>query len=287
MSYKWVPRSRLVIATGLAVMLPSRGGAQSPLQNAGQQTRLPNECLLPSAQGVPDLIGCGLGFNSLGEITFSVKNRGNVGVNTAGPTAVSAAPARAPRAAELGPKIRMDLYLGDKLIQSVYHAALGAGQTQEFRAKIPSNNPTPGCGETRNLRVVIDPANQISEASEANNVRARTADRPCPDMEVASIEANYNDLRTEFVAEIRIVNKGNAPARFRYMALTSNSSSFGPLPSADFDKLMEIEAGQSKKFTIGNAFSYSTMYVRVFLDRFNEIAELNESNNFKEKTLPE
>lgn len=134
---------------------------------------------------------------------------------------------------------------------------------------------------------MIDPQNQIPEAFEDNNTVARTADRPCPDMEVESIKANYNDLRTEFVAEIRIVNKGNAPARFRYVALTSNSSAVAPLPAADFDKFMELEPGETKKFTIGNSFSYSKLYVRVFLDRFDEVAELNESNNFKEKTLPD
>ncbi len=29
------------------------------------------------------------------------------------------------------------------------------------------------------------------------------------------------------------------------------------------------------------------MYGRVFLDRLGEVAEHNESNNFKEKTLPD
>lgn len=127
--------------------------------------------------------------------------------------------------------------------------------------------------------------NQIVEASDANNLLARTANRPCPDMAIDSIKKRSNDLKTEFVPEIRLVNKGNAHARFRYLALTLNSSSFGPLPSADFDKLMELAPGQGKTFTIGNAFGYQKMYVRVFVDRFNEVAELDESNNFKEKTL--
>ena len=275
---------RVVVATGLALVLASPGWGQSNLQNAGQQTQI-NECLLPPVSGVSDLIPCGLGFNALGEIRFEVQNRGTVGINTTGTATLAGAP-RARGATEPGPKIRMDLYLGDKLIQSLYHAALGGGQTKEFVTKIPSNYPTPRCGETRGLKLVIDPANQIPEASDANNARARTTDRPCPDMDVESIQANYNDLKTEFVAEIRIANRGNAPAKFRYLALTSNSTSFGPLPSADFDKWMEIEAGQTKKFTIGNTWSTGTMYVRVFLDRWGEVAELNESNNFKEKTLP-
>lgn len=278
--------TRLVGAAGLAMVLASPGLAQSPLRGAGRQTQL-NECLLPPLQGVSDLVGCGLGFNSLGEIRFSVKNRGTVGINTPAATVIRGVPLRAARASGPAAKIRMDLYLDDKLIQSVYHPSLAGSEAKEFTAKIPSNYSTPQCGDTRSLKLVLDPVNQNSEASEANNVLARTADRPCPDMEVESIKANYNDLKTEFVAEIRIANKGNAPARFRYMALTSNSSAFAPLPSADFDKFMDVEPGQAKKFTIGNSFSYSKLYVRVFLDRFNEVAELNESNNFKEKTLPD
>lgn len=277
-------RFRMVASGGLAVLTATAAGAQGLPQSAGQQTQL-NECLLPAIQGATDLIPCTIEFNSLGEIRFVLKNRGTVGVNT---PAVAGGPGGRPaRVANPAAKIKMDLYLDDRLIQSVYQASLAGTETREFVTKIPSNFPTPRCGETRQLRVVIDPGNQFSEASEANNAVARTADRPCPDMEVGSIRANYNDLKTEFVAEITIHNKGNAKARFRYLALTANSSAFGPLPSADFDKLMEIEAGQSRTFRIGNTFSYGTMYVRVFLDRFNEVAELNESNNFKEKTLPE
>ncbi len=275
-------RAGLVLAVGMVLALTSGPEARQSPQMAGQ-TQI-NECILPPIQGAVDLTVCGLGFTALGEIEFSMKNRGTVGTNTGLPT-VSGTPARTRPTVEAAEKIRMDVYLDDKLIQSLYQAALGGDQTKVITAKIPSNHTTPRCGETRGLKIVIDPQNQIPENSETNNSKARVADRPCPDMEVVSIEKNFNDLKTEFVAEIRIANRGNAPARFRYMALTSNSSSFGPLPSADFDKWMEIEAGGSKKFTIGNAFSYSSMYVRVFLDRFNEVAELNESNNFKEKTL--
>ncbi len=271
-------RITLVVAMCLAGWPVAGAGAQ--VNPAGTQTQI-NECLIPPQQGVSDLIPCSLRFNALGEITFSIRNRGTVGVNS--PTVAGS---QTRKTAAEGPRIRMDLYLGSALIESVHHGALAGGASKDFTAKIPSNYPTPRCGETRDLRLVLDPANQIPEASNANNALARTTDRPCPDMEVESIKANYNDLKTEFVAEIRIVNKGNAPARFRYLALTSNSMAFGPLPSADFDKLMELEPGQTKKLTIGNTWAAGNMYVRVFLDRFNEVSELNESNNFKEKTLP-
>ncbi|MFN0179232.1 MAG: CARDB domain-containing protein [Gemmatimonadales bacterium] len=274
-----------LLRTSVLCLLPAlaAAGAAKAQPAAGAHAQI-NECLLKPLPGVSDLTVCALGFNSAGEITFSVKNRGSVGISMAAP--VSLAGGRPVRPADPGQRIRIDLYLADRLIQAVYQPALGGDQTKEVVAKIPSNYPTPRCGESQPLRLVIDPTNQIAEASEANNSKAVTANRPCPDMEVVSITANYNDLKTEFVAEIRIANRGNALARFRYMALTSNSSAIGPLPAADFDKWMEIEPGQTRKFTIGNAFSYSSMYVRVFLDRFSEVAELDESNNFKDKKLP-
>ncbi len=278
---------REIFGASLALALASQvGWAQGAAQGAAGQLQV-NECVLAPAQGVSDLVSCSVGFNGLGEITYALKNRGTVGVNTAGPISSSATQSKTRTATEPGPRIKVDLYLDDRLIQSVYHPSISGGETKHVATKIPSNFPTPRCGETRKLRVVVDPQNQIVEASESNNARDRTTDRPCPDFDVVSIRANYNKLRTEFVAEIKVVNKGNADGRFRYLALTSNSSSYGPLPSADFDKLMELAAGQTKTFTIGNTFAYNRMYVRVFLDRFREVDELDEGNNFKEKTIPD
>ncbi len=278
---------REIVGASLALVLAAQvGSAQSAAQGAAGQVQV-NECILPPAQGVSDLVNCGIGFNSLGEITYALKNRGTVGVNTAGPALSAGTQSKTRTAADPGPRIKVDLYVDDKLIQSVYHPSISGGETKQVATKIPSNFPTPRCGETRKLRVVVDPQNQIAEASESNNARDRVADRPCPDFDVISIKANYNKLRTEFVAEIKVVNKGNAAGKFRYLALTSNSSSYGPLPSADFDKWMELAEGQTKTFTIGNTFAYNRMYVRVFLDRFTEVAELDEGNNFKEKTIPD
>ena len=253
------------------------------LPAAAQVTAQLNECVLPAAvEGSVELLPCSVKFNALGEITFSIRNRGTIGVNTATGT-LGTASRRGTQTS--GPQIKMDVSMDGKLIESIYQASLAAGASREFTVKIPSNYSTPKCGESRALRIVVDPQNQIAEASDANNALARTEGRPCPDMAIDSIKKNSNSMNTEFVAEIRFVNLGNAPAKFRYLALTSNSSAFGPLPSADFDKLMEIPPGQTKKITIGNAFGISSMYVRVFVDRFNEVAELNEGNNFKEKTL--
>lgn len=257
-------------------------GAFPAAGQVGASTQI-NECLVPAAvEGSVELLPCSVRFNAMGEITFSIKNRGTMGVNTPAAT-VGSAPRRA--AQPSGPQIKMDVQMGGKLIESIYQASLAAGARREFTVKIPSNYTTPRCGESRELRIVVDPQNLIQERSEANNALARTEDRPCPDMAIDSIRKNANSAHTEFVAEIRFVNLGNAPAKFRYLAMTSNSMGWGPIPSADFDVPMEIAPGQSKKITVGNAFGYQTMYVRVFVDRFNEVAEMDESNNFKEKTL--
>ena len=270
----------MLCAGALALALPA-----ATLAQATGQTAALNECLLPPVPNVADLLPCGLSFTALGEVHIKLTNHGTVGVNT--PERAMSASVRT-AVADPNKKIRIDLYVADKLVESLYHPALAGGSSKEMVAKIPSNyaSLTPRCGESKALKVVVDAQNQFAESSESNNTWTRQADRPCPDMEVESIQANYNNLKTEFVAEIRITNRGNAPARFRYLALTSNSQAFGPLPSADFDKLMEIDAGQTKKFTIGNSFANGKMYVRVFLDRFNDVAELGVGNNFKEKTLP-
>jgi hypothetical protein len=239
-------------------------------------------CLTSSNQAVTNLVACGMKFNALGEVQFTVRNLGTVGINM--PTGIGGrTPSRTSEPTT--PPVQMDIYMGGQKIASTHLQSIGANDSRTITVAIPSNYTKPRCAESRALRLVVDATSLVAESSEADNAYATTSDRPCPDMAIEYINKDWNSLKTEFVAKIKIVNLGNAPARFRYMALTSNSSSFGPLPSADFDKWMEIEEGGSKTFTIGNAFATSSMYVRVFLDRWYEVDELNESNNFKEETL--
>jgi hypothetical protein len=271
--------------TTLAVLAltASNAWADNSLQ-LGQLNQL-NACLpsLPLAAGAPNLVGCNVGLNAMGDITFSFKNRGAVPINISSPLAAAAKPKSAQPS---GPPIKIDVYLQNTRIESVYHPALAAGQVKEITLKIPSNYAKPKCGEARALKIVIDPQNQIAEAAENDNLVDRpTADRPCPDLAIESIKKNANAAHTEFVAEVKLVNLGNAPARFRYLIATSSNAAFGPLPDLDSDVLMELDAGQSKKFTAGNAWGMSKMYVWVLVDRMNEIPELNEGNNSKEKTL--
>jgi subtilase family serine protease len=178
------------------------------------------------------------------------------------------------------------VYLQGTRIQSVYQQILAAGQLKEMTVKIPSNYPTPRCGEVRALRIVIDPQNQIREAADGDNTVDRpAADRPCPDVAIESIKKNSNAAKTEFVAEVKLVNLGNAHARFRYLATTGSNGIIAPLPDLDYDIVMELEPGQSKKFTVGSALGINNMHVMVMLDRMQEVPELNEGNNYAEKVL--
>jgi hypothetical protein len=274
------------IASSLALALAALPAwSASPLQ-AGSITQL-NPCApsLPPAQGGSNLVACGVGFNQLGEINFSFKNRGVEGINV---IQVAPGASRPKTAVPPGPPIRIDVYLQGNRIESVYHPALGAGQLKEINVKIPSNYSSymPKCGEARALKIVLDPQNQIKEVDDGDNIADRpSSDRPCPDMTVESIKKNANSTHTEYVAEVKLTNKGNAPARFRYLAMTSSSAAFGPLPDLDYDVLMVLDPGQSKKFTVGNAWGMSELWVRVMLDRMNEVPELDEGNNVKETTL--
>jgi hypothetical protein len=194
-----------------------------------------NPCVLTSTQAVSNLVPCGIKLSALGGITLSVKNMGTVGINvpTVDPSVRS--PQLGRTAAPAGPPIQIDVYTGNQKIQSVYVERLAGNELKTVNVSIPSNYSKPKCAETRTLKMVVDPLSKVAESSEADNIRTSTTDRPCPDMAIEYINKNWNSLKTEFVAKIKLVNKGNAPAKFRYMALTSNSSAFGPLPSADFD----------------------------------------------------
>jgi hypothetical protein len=269
----------------LLVLALTGAGSEAWADNSLQLGTLSelNQCLpsLPLASGGSNLVPCALRFNALGEINFSFKNRGAVPINMVAPGAP-----RPKNAEPAGPPIRIDVYMQNTRIESVYHPALAAGQVKEINVKIPSNYTKPKCAEVRALRIVLDPQNQIPEVDDSDNLVDRpSADRPCPDMTIESIKKNANSAHTEFVAEVKLVNNGNAPARFRYLAMTSSNAAFSPLPDLDYDILMELEPGQSKKFTVGNAWGMSSMWVRVMLDRMNEVAELDEGNNIKEKTL--
>ena len=227
-------------------------------------------------QNSADLTIRNVGFNGLGEVVFQLANRGDVGINTSQvPIGVAGSTLITP--------IRIDIHVGGYLAQSVYQQSLAGKASRDFVVKLVSN--VPRCTESRDLRVTADSTNLVKEPHEDNNAVSGTFARPCPDMAIESIAKNFNSARTEYVATVTLVNKGTAEAKFRYMAMTQNNSTFTSLPAADFDKWLTLAPGARTKFTIGSAFAYEKMWVRVMLDRFSEVSELDESNNFVEKVL--
>lgn len=219
-----------------------------------------------------------LGFNALGEVSFTLRNRGAVPINVN---------RLAPRAAVPNEdRIRIDVYVNGGLVRSLYEPRLNGRESKAMIAKL-SSTMVPRCAESRSLKVVVDPQDRHEELHDDNNAASLQAERPCPDLAIKSIKTNYNDLKTEYVAVVTLINNGNATApRFGYVATTSNSSAFSALPDLDIASVENLAPGQTHKFTIGSTFSYSKMHVFVLLDRFREVDELNESNNQKEATLP-
>lgn len=121
---------------------------------------------------------------------------------------------------------------------------------------------------------------------DTNNTASQTAARPCPDLAIQSIEKNWNDLKTEYVGRVTLVNKGNAVAEsFEYMSGTGNNSHFTSIPDFGDETGGPLAPGETMKYNMGSAFAYEKMNVWVWIDRRSFVAELDETNNQKEKTL--
>jgi hypothetical protein len=86
-----------------------------------------------------------------------------------------------------------------------------------------------------------------------------------------SIEKNYNNLHTEFGADVTITNKGTGTAgRFNVFAVTSNQiTGIFNLPDSPYRVYDSLAPGETKKFTVGRDWN----------------KELDETNNEMRKTL--
>jgi hypothetical protein len=102
-----------------------------------------------------DLIAGDVGLSGLGEIVFTLENRGDVNINEGGKHT------NPPKKTISTPPIRIDLYLGGALVQSVYQASLGGDQSHAFAVKPLSN--VPNCKDVRAIKIVVDPANVVPE----------------------------------------------------------------------------------------------------------------------------
>jgi hypothetical protein len=234
-----------------------------------------------------DLIIRDLGFNGKGEITFELRNRGEVPIN---PAPVSLSDGRTAKRQVAPPvpeneQIRVTVYLNDAPFTTVFQPRLAGSSSKTFTVLVPDQK-RPGCAESRPLRTVIDPTNVIVELTDTNNVDALTAVRPCPDLAVKSITKNTNEWKTEFVARVTLINNGNAPAeRFDYLAKESFGGHIFDLGDLDDDVGGPLAPGETMKFNVGSALAHQNMDVEVLLDRHGRVEELNESNNYTHKKI--
>lgn len=234
-----------------------------------------------------DLIIKDLGFNGKGEITFELRNRGKVPINNpapVGPEVAGAGRQAVPPVPE-NKQIKVMVYLNNNPFGTVFQPRLGGQKSKTFTVAVPPNLK-PGCGGSKPLKTVIDPSNVIAEYTDTNNVDTVTAARPCPDLAIKSITKNENEWGTEFVARVTIINQGNAPVdRFDYLAKESFGGSIADLGDLDDDVGGPLEPGETMKFNVGSARAHQNLHVEVLLDRHRRVEELEESNNYKKKTV--
>ena len=233
-----------------------------------------------------DLIIRKLGFDGKGEITFELRNRGQVPINPAplDPEAATAGRQAVPPVPE-NKQIKVMVYLDNNPFGTVFQPRLGGAKSKTFTVAV-SPNVKPKCGVFRPLRTVIDPSNVIVEFTDTNNVDTVTAARPCPDLAIKSITKNENDWGTEFVARVTIINQCNAPAeRFDYLAKEWFGGSIADLGDLDDDVGGPLAPGETMKFNVGSARAHQNLHVEVLLDRHGRIEELDENNNYKKKTV--
>lgn len=227
-----------------------------------------------------DLVAKEVGLGGLGQIVFTLQNRGGVSVNAGTP--------RLPNTSITTPPIKIDLYVGGTLVQSVYQQAL-AGNTSRVMT-VPMLNNVPKCGETRAIKVVIDPANVIPELHDENNSTAATVPRPCPDLAIQSIKRESSGIAGEtYRVLVTIVNKGTAaspPDEVWATALTSAPGLNGWPETVPMHTVPGLAPGATYSFRVGGTVaSVAHSWVRVFVDIKRLIEESDETNNLVDKTL--
>ena len=261
----------------------------------GLQTQAQTQAINPDAIALKtsaDLVAKDLALTSLGEITFNLVNRGEVGVNVPAKAGAVTSLAAQAQAAPPGPPIRIDIYMGSSLVKSVFQSSIEGKQTKNFKENIPTTLPKPKCLETRHLKVVIDPQKQVKELHDDNNViEAPNSARPCPDLAIKSISRDFSGVFKEtYSPKVTIVNQGNAPSPATQVWATSLPGS--PWPVNGWPAIVPVTTipalapGQTTSFHVGGSvLSSNRTAVRIVLDRHHQIEESDESNNFKDERL--
>ena len=241
-------------------------------------------------QTTADLISKDLAFTGLGEVTFRLINRGQVGINVVSkPGALSLA--QAPPSNPAGPPISIDIWIGASKI-TVQQPTMGASQSKTFTVPIPSNYSTPRCLETRDLKIVVDPQKQIAELYDDNNVTEATGSaRPCPDLAIKSIKRHYTGVFNEtYQPKVTVINLGNARSPSTQVWGTSLPTGIWPVTGwpelVPTHTIPALDPGETTSFrTGGSVLATNHTAIRVMLDRFFEIEESDEGNNFQDKQL--
>lgn len=237
-----------------------------------------------------------IGLSGLGEIVFTVQNRGGVGINSAekaadriaGLKGVSAAVSTAAKVIKT-PPIELDIYVGGTKLQAQFLASL-AGEDSKTFVVTPPNFPVPACNDVRAIKIVVDPANVVPELQEDNNTAAVTVARPCPDLAIKSIEREKSGMMGEsYRVKVTVINLGNAPAPASEVWGTAVNDFPGPTGWPEMVPMRDIPAlapGETFVFRPGgDQASFTHTYVKVYVDIKRKIAELNENNNLVDKKL--
>jgi subtilase family serine protease len=225
-----------------------------------------------------DLTATEPGFDPrTGAVTFELVNRGGVAAN-------------APFKIDVGrDSLRTTVEFSESKMAP---AALRTGRTvpiqpYERRRVNVADLKVEQCSGNHSISVTIDTGQAVAEADESNNQMQRTVEAPCPDLTVVSIGKNWNNLHTEYGAEVTIKNQGTGWAgRFNVFAVTSNQlTGIFTLPDSPYRVYESMAPGETSKFTVGNALAVEKMWVRVVVDMPNWNKESDENNNEMRKTL--
>jgi hypothetical protein len=252
-------------------------------QVAGQNSQSINPDIL-ALNNAADMVIRDLGFTPLAEVTFSLENRGAIGIN------MPAKGMPGTRTPPTGPPILIEVFVGDSRI-TIQQPSLAGRQNRVVKVPLPSNMTKPKCLETRSLRVRVDPQNVIPELYDDNNEMAvAAAQRACPDLAVASIERDKEGVVGElYRVKVTIINQGNAPSPPTKVWGTALTSAPGLTSWPELNPTHDLPAlqpGEKASFKIGGStLSSEVSYVRIMLDRFFHIDESDEGNNFKEKKI--
>lgn len=253
-------------AAGTAILCVGSGAdaATTPQFPERKDPPITTQALPPLALNA-DLIARDAGFADGNVLAFELVNRGKKPVSAS---------------------IAIDIYVDNVKRENIVVNPLPGDTQRHTRVPLALTYAPTNCGNTRNVGIVIDPQNLVPELYNDNNRLDVAAPRRCPDLAVESIKKNMNQYGTEYVAEIKLINKGDAVVpKFYYLATASNAAIVTPLPNLDEDAKGPLAPGETVKFNIGNAFAHQAMNVMVWLDRRGLVAELNESNNLVEKRL--